>query len=149
MQWECDIGSDDTVIDLQFKKINRAGIESVLEVCDLFRGGNSSCIPRDESKAAHESWYKPSHKKIDWSKPVDEVCNLIRGANPAPGVPTTFKGEQLESFNSSIIEGKGKPGEIVEAGDAGIAAQAAAGGVLGKRRGAGAERRPPPLSGPC
>ena len=133
MQWERNIGFDDTVIDLHFKKINPAGIESILEVCDLFSGGGPPRIPREESKAAHENWCKPPHAKIDWSKPVDEVCNSIRGVNPPHGARTTFKCKQLEGFNLSIIEGEGKPGEVVEAGDAGTAVQAACGRALAKR----------------
>ena len=37
LQWECEIGPDDTVIDLYFKKIYPHAVESVLTVCDLFR----------------------------------------------------------------------------------------------------------------
>ena len=133
MQWERNIGFDDTVIDLHFKKINPAGIESVLEVFDLFSGGGPPRIPQDESRATHKNWCKLPYAKINWSKPVDEVCHFIRGANTPLGARTTFKGEQLEGFNLSIIEGEGKPGEVVEVGDAGTAVQAACGRALAKR----------------
>ena len=39
MQWDCEIGPDDTVIDLYFKKIYPVAVDSVLEVVDHFRGG--------------------------------------------------------------------------------------------------------------
>jgi len=39
LNWQCEIGPDDTVIDLYFKKIYPAAIDSVLEVCDLYRSG--------------------------------------------------------------------------------------------------------------
>ena len=50
MQWECEIGPDDTVIDLYFKKIYPVAVDSVLEVCDLFRPGNPPRTEQDESK---------------------------------------------------------------------------------------------------
>ena len=33
----------------------------------------------------------PAEAKIDWAKPIDQVYNLIRGCNPAPGAWTTLE----------------------------------------------------------
>ena len=54
LQWECEIGPDDTVIDLYFKKIYGPAVESVLQVCDLFRSGNPPRIVPDETNATYE-----------------------------------------------------------------------------------------------
>ena len=39
--------------------------------------------------------------KIDWSKPADEVYNLIRGTNPQPGSWTTHAGSEVQIFDSA------------------------------------------------
>ena len=54
LQWECEIGPDDTVIDLYFKKIYPSAVSSVLQVCDLFRSGNPPHIVPDEAQATYE-----------------------------------------------------------------------------------------------
>nr|WP_294906143.1 methionyl-tRNA formyltransferase [uncultured Lacibacter sp.] len=38
--------------------------------------------------------------KIDFSKPVDEVHNLIRGLSPFPGAFTTFNGKMMKIYKS-------------------------------------------------
>ncbi len=87
LQWECEIDPDDTVIDLYFKKIYPAAVESVLQVCDLFRAGNPPHIVPDEAQATYERRCTKRHSKIDWNKPVSQVNDLIRGTNPAPARP--------------------------------------------------------------
>ncbi len=85
LQWECPIEPDDTVINLYFKKIYPSAVDSVLEVCNLYRSGNPPRIEQDEAKATYERRCIKKHAHIDWYKPVDQIYNLIRGTNPAPG----------------------------------------------------------------
>jgi len=133
LQWECPIEPDDTVIDLYFKKIYPAGIESVLEVCDLFRAGNPPRSPQDESKATYESWCKKKDAEIDWSKPAADVYNLIRGTNPAPGAWTTLSGSEISFYDSRLLEGDGTPGDVVSVTEDGVTVQAQGGRILVKR----------------
>ena len=49
--------------------------------------------------------------EIDWAKPVAEIYNLIRAANPAPGAWGTIKGQKVDIFDSAKSAGTGKPGE--------------------------------------
>ncbi|WP_285674584.1 methionyl-tRNA formyltransferase [Paralimibaculum aggregatum] len=133
LTWECEIGPDDTVIDLYFKKIYPAGVDSVLEVCDLFRSGNPPRMPQDESKATYESWCRKKDAEINWQKPAAEVYNLIRGTNPAPGAWTTWNGEQVQIYDSRRAEGEGSPGEVVSVSEDGVTVQAAGGRILVKR----------------
>jgi len=54
LQWSCPIDPDDTVINLYFKKIYPSAVESVLEVCQLFRDGKPPRMQQDESQATYE-----------------------------------------------------------------------------------------------
>lgn len=142
LQWECPIDPDDTVINLYFKKIYPSAVDSVLEVCDLFRSGNPPHIEQDESQATYERRCTKKHAKIDWNKPVDQVYNLIRGTNPAPGAWTTFKGEELGIFDSAKTAGDGVSGKIVSVSDDGFEVQCIGGRVLVKRvRPAGGDKQ--------
>lgn len=129
--WECEIGPDDTVIDLYFKKIFPAGVESVLQICDLFRSGNPPRVAQDEAAATYEGWCRKRHAKIDWARPVAEVYNLIRGTNPAPGAWTIHEGAKLEIFDSRRIAGSGAgaPGEVLSIGGDGMVVAAQGGAI--------------------
>ena len=133
MQWECEIGPDDTVIDLYFKKIYPPAVDSVLEVCDLFRAGNPPRMVQDESQATYESRCKKKDAEIDWRKPVADVYNLIRGTNPAPGAWTTLGGAELGIFDSARTQGQGSPGEVVSVTEDGVTVAAEGGNILLKR----------------
>lgn len=133
LQWECDIDDNDTVIDLYFKKIYPSAVESVLEVCDLFRSENTPRIQQDESLATYERRCTHKHAHIDWFKPVEQVYNLIRGTNPAPGAYTSYNGEELGVFDSVRVPGDGVAGRVMEVSDNGISVQSVGGRVCVKR----------------
>ncbi|MEP0945084.1 MAG: methionyl-tRNA formyltransferase [Rhizobiaceae bacterium] len=143
LMWECPIDPDDTVINLYFKKIYPSAVDSVLEVCDLFRSGNPPHMEQDESLATYERRCTKKHAKLDWNKPVDQVYNLIRGTNPAPGAWTTLNGEEVGIFDSAKVPGDGISGKIVGIGTDGIEVQCIGGRVLVKRvRPAGGDKQP-------
>jgi methionyl-tRNA formyltransferase len=129
LQWQCDIGPDDTVIDLYFKKIFPAGVESVLQICDLFRSGHPPRLAQDEAAASYEGWCRKRHARIDWARPVGEVYNLIRGTNPAPGAWTTHRGAKLDILDSRRIAGTGAPGEVLSLGEDGMVVAAEGGAI--------------------
>ncbi len=133
LQWECEIGPDDTVIDLYFKKIYPHAVDSVLTVVDLYRSGNPPRIVADESKASYERRCTTKHSKIDWNKPVKQVYDLIRGTNPSPGAWTTFKGAKLDVFDSARAPGDGISSRVRAISEAGIEVQCVGGRVLVKR----------------
>lgn len=133
LMWECEIGPDDTVIDLYFKKIYPPAVDSVLEVCDLFRSGNPPRTEQDESKATYESRCKKKDAEINWGKSAGDVYNLIRGTNPAPGAWTTVGGAELGVFDSRKLEGTGTPGEVVSVSEDGVCVQADGGRILVQR----------------
>lgn len=142
LQWECPIDADDTVINLYFKKIYPSAVESVLEVCDLFRSGNPPHIPQDEALATYERRCTKKHARIDWNKPVGQVYDLVRGTNPAPGAWTTLNGEELGIFDSARVPGDGISGKVVDISDDGFVVQCIGGRVLVKRvRPAGGDKQ--------
>jgi methionyl-tRNA formyltransferase len=133
LQKEVDVGPDDTLGTVYFKKIFPLGIEATLEAIDLVRAGNPPRIAQDESQATYESWARKQDAEIDWSKPVGEVYNLIRGCNPQPGAWTTLNGAEVQVYDSRRVEGEGQPGEVVDVSDEGILVQGNGGRILIQR----------------
>lgn len=137
LQWECDLGPDDTVIDLYFKKIYPAAVESVLQVCDLFRAGNPPHIVPNEAKASYERRCTAKHARIDWNKPVAQVYNLIRGTNPAPGAWTTLNGAQVKVYDCARLPGDGISSRVMDVSETGVTVQCIGGRIQIKRVNAG------------
>ena len=124
---------DETLGDVYFKKLFPIGVDAMMEAVDLVRAGKAPKVPQDHSKKTYESWFKKDIAEIDWSKPVAEVYNLIRAANPAPGAWSTIKGPGVDLFDSGKVSGSGKPGEILAVGDQGVTVAAQGGAIQVKR----------------
>ncbi|GAB4368833.1 MAG: methionyl-tRNA formyltransferase [Kiloniellaceae bacterium] len=129
MQKFVDIGPDDTLGSLYFDHLFPMGVDAMVECVDLVRDGKATKTPQDHSKATYESWCRKADAEIDWSKPVDEVYNLIRGTNPQPGAWTTCNGNELKIFDSRKVDGSGEPGSVI-AVDADSFTVAAKGGAI-------------------
>jgi methionyl-tRNA formyltransferase len=133
LQKNIDIGPDDTLGSVYFDKIFPLGVEAVLEAVDLVKAGDPPHIKQDEADATYESWCKKADAEIDWSKPVDEVYNLIRGTNPQPGAWTVHNGNELKIFDCAKVEAAGEPGEVTDVNDDGFTVAANGGGIAVKR----------------
>jgi len=101
----------------------------VPEVVDMFRAGNPPRVPQDESRATYESWCRKKDAGIDWSQPVADVYNLIRGCNPQPGAWTTHDGHEVQVYDSRRVPGEGRPGEVVSVSEEGVTVQANGGRI--------------------
>ncbi len=133
LQWECDIAPDDTVINLYFKKIYPSAVESVLDVCDLFRSGQPPRIVPDEADATYERRCTRKHARIDWNKPVKQVYDMIRGTNPSPGAWTTLNGDEVQIYDCKRVPGDGVSSKVVSVSDEGVVVQLVGGRICVKR----------------
>ncbi|MEM7747764.1 MAG: methionyl-tRNA formyltransferase [Pseudomonadota bacterium] len=134
LQREMDIGPDETLGDVYFKKIFPAGVDSVLDVIEAFRAGDPPRSTQDESKATYESWCRKADVQLDWDRQVADVYNVIRAGNPQPGAWTTLNGNEVQIYDSAKIAGEeGTTGEVVSVNDDGVTVQASGGRILIKR----------------
>ena len=134
LQKEVEIGPDDTLGTVYFKKIFQLGIDAMLEAVDLIKADRAPRVVQDESQATYESWCRKEDAEIDWSKPSDEVYNLIRGTNPQPGAWTTHNGTTLQIYDSAKVDaGEGAPGEIIALDESGITVAAGGGAIQVQR----------------
>ena len=104
LQKACEIGPDETLGDVYFNKLFPLGVTAMLEAADLVITGKHTETVQDETQASYEGWCRSAEAKIDWAKPVDQVYDLIRGCNPAPGAWTTVAGKKLFVFDARKIQ---------------------------------------------
>ena len=154
LQKTCEIGPDETLGDVYFKKLFPMGVDAMIEGLDLVKAG--VIIKHDQrlEDGAYESWFGKAAAEIDWSKPVADVYNIIRAANPAPGAWTTIAGRELKIYDSVRVDGRGTAGDRVSGEVGGVTRGADGGrrvcGWRGVRTGCGPMARPssrPDLAG--
>jgi methionyl-tRNA formyltransferase len=119
--------------DVYFKKLFPLGVDAMMESIDLVRAGKAPRLAQDHSKKSYESWFKKEVAEIDWAKPVADVYNLIRAANPAPGAWGVLNGQKVDIFDANKVAGSGKPGEILQLDGNGMTIAAAGGAIVAKR----------------
>ncbi len=123
LQKACDIGPDDTLGDIYFKRLFPMGVDALQEAADLVARGKHAETAQDESQASYEGWCREAEARVLWTHHVDQVYNLIRGCNPAPGAWTTFDGKKLELYDAKKLpfrrfaDVKGKMGEVTDVTD--------------------------------
>jgi len=100
LQRETPVGPDDTLGSVYFDRLFPMGVAALLEAADLVVSGRASSRVQDESAASYEGWCREPEARINWHNHVDQVYNLIRGCNPAPGAWTLFKGQKLRLFEA-------------------------------------------------
>ncbi len=134
LQKEIGIGPDDTLGSVYFDHLFPLGVEAMIEAVDMVRDGTAPKIAQDESQASYESWCRAEDVEIDWRKPVAEIYNLIRGANPQPGAWTRCGGAALQIFDAARIDGTdAEPGVIAAIDDDGITVGANGGRIIVRR----------------
>jgi methionyl-tRNA formyltransferase len=82
---------------------------------------------------SYESWFKKDVAELDWSKPVADVYNTIRAANPAPGAWSMIKGVKLDIYDAVRVGLTGMPGTIVALTPEGFTVAAHGGAIHVKR----------------
>lgn len=152
LQKSCEIGPDESVGELYFNKLFPLGIAALLEAADLVVAGRHQELVQDESQATYEGWFQVEEARIDWTRHVDQVYDLIRAGNPAPGAWTMLAGVRVALFDSRKHPARrygemhhGKPGDIAKVTESSIFINANGGQIEvlrlrpdgGKKMGAG------------
>lgn len=133
LQRSAAIRPDDTAGSLYFDTLFPIGVQTVLDSVELIAAGNAPREPQDESKATHDGLCRDDSAAIDWSRPVDEVYNLIRGCDPQPGAFTQFRNEKLRLYDCRKVELPGAtPGVVADVADA-LVIGAKGGAIRAKR----------------
>ena len=134
LQKSCSIGADETLGDVYFNKLFPMGVDAMIEGLDMVKAG--VIIKHDQrlEDGSYEGWFDKKAAKLDWSKPVSDVYNTIRAANPAPGASSVVNGSEVRFYDASRCEGDDKNwGSIVSISDEGVVVQGNGGRILLKR----------------
>lgn len=160
LQKSCPIGPDETLGELYFNKLFPMGVSGLLEAADLVAAGRHEERVQDESLATYEGWFHEHEAQVHWHQHVDQVYNLIRACNPAPGAWTVLGGVKVWLYDlrkhpvRTYGDVRGKPGEIAAVTETSLFINAQGGRIEvlrlkaegGKKMGAGEYARAAGLS---
>lgn len=134
LQKPAKIGADDTAGSLYYDTLFPLGVEAVLEAVQRIAAGTAPRIPQDESKGTYDPLCRDEHARIDWSRPAQEIYNLVRGCDPQPGAHTIFNGQPLRLYDARLLSsGLSQPGIVEAVGQDGIVISARGGAIRAKR----------------
>ena len=87
--------------------------EALLESLRLLAAGNAPRVPQDKSLANYAPKLNREAGRLNWNESAEAIERKIRAYNPWPGAFTELAGGNLKIFAASIIDLRGKPGEIL------------------------------------
>ncbi len=118
-----EIGEYETSGEL-FDRLMELGAQLLCHTVRLIEEGHAPRVPQDHAEASYCTMLRKEAARIDFSRPAQEVINLIRGMNPWPVAFTSLEGRTLKVWRA--LRG-------------GVCAGRAPGTVLGLVKGAGIE----------
>lgn len=118
LQQRVAIQEDDTLGSVYFNHLFPLGVLAMLDAADLVVKGQHREVVQDENQASYEGWCRSEEARINWHNHVNDIYNLIRGCNPAPGAWTTLSGKKIQLFDvkkhvfRTFGQVQGKIGEV-------------------------------------
>ncbi len=133
LQKTVEIGPDESLGDVYFKKLFPMGVDAMIESLELVKAGVLLKHKQHLASGSYESWFKKDIAQLNWLKPAAELYNTIRAANPAPGAWGQIKGVKLDIYDSAKGSSSGTPGQILSIDANGMMIAAGNGSILAKR----------------
>jgi methionyl-tRNA formyltransferase len=102
LRWETCIGPDETAPELS-KRMAEAGADLLVRTLAGLGAGSIRPEPQDNARATWAPVLKKEDGRIDWTRPAQQVHDLIRGFQPWPGAYTSFRGQSLHLWRSRLV----------------------------------------------
>ena len=106
------IGENETAGEL-LDKLAILGADLLSRTLTRFAQGDVAGVPQDEAKVSFAPMLDKSMCPIDWTKTAQQVHNQVRGLHPWPVATMELQGKKFKVHATAIVDGKGKPGEIL------------------------------------
>ena len=89
------------------------GADLLSRVLTRFESGDVSGVPQNEAEVSFAPMLDKSMCPIDWNKSAQQVHDHVRGLHPWPVATMELKGQKFKVHATKVVEGSGKPGEIL------------------------------------
>ena len=107
------IGPNETAGQL-LDRLAVLGADLLSDVLKKYAQGALVGVPQDETAVTMAPMLDKSMCPIDWNKSAQQVHNQVRGLHPWPVATMELQGQKFKVHETCVVDGKGKPGEILE-----------------------------------
>ncbi|MDI6835343.1 MAG: methionyl-tRNA formyltransferase [Rhizobiaceae bacterium] len=112
-----EIAHDMTAGELH-DRLSRIGAEAMAEAMAKLEAGDLPLAPQASEGVLYAAKIDKGETRIGFSRDAHEVHNHIRGLSPFPGawfeVEINGKPERVKVLGSTLAEGQGRPGEVLD-----------------------------------
>jgi methionyl-tRNA formyltransferase len=113
------IGPDETAGELE-DRLAELGAPLVAEAIAALAAGTARIEPQEKAKATRAPKLRKEDGRIDWTRPAQAVHNLVRAMQPWPAaythwLPAPKPPVRLIVHKTTLVNGTGNPGEVLEA----------------------------------
>ena len=106
------IGENETAGEL-LDRLAVLGAELLSKTLRRFEGGKVPAVPQNEAEVSYAPMLDKSMCPIDWTKTAQQVHNHVRGLHPWPVATMELQGKTFKVHATHVVEGSGRPGEIL------------------------------------
>ena len=106
------IGENETAGEL-LDHLAVLGAELLSKTLTRFESGKVPATPQDAAGVSYAPMLDKSMCPIDWTKTAQQVHNHVRGLHPWPVATMELQGKTFKVHETRVVEGSGKPGEIL------------------------------------
>jgi methionyl-tRNA formyltransferase len=110
LQRKIDIAPDETGDSLH-DRLAEIAPEALLAALKTFP--NAPRAPQDKHFATYAPKLNRESGRINWNEPAEAIERKIRAYSPWPGAFSDFNNRKLKIFAASIVDLRGKPGEVL------------------------------------
>ncbi|EAQ25214.1 methionyl-tRNA formyltransferase [Roseovarius sp. 217] len=107
------IGPQETTGELH-DRLSGLGARLIIEA--LGRLDDLRPVPQSEAGVTYAAKIDKSEARVEWTRPAAEIDRLIRGLSPFPGAWCEVGGERIKLLCSTVAEGQGAPGVVLDDG---------------------------------
>lgn len=101
-------------------RLAQLGPQAVVQAIEGLAAGTLQGEVQDDALATYAHKLNKDEARIDWSRPADELERLVRAFNPWPICHSTLDGQPLKVLAAEPAEGRGQPGQILDASKDGL-----------------------------
>lgn len=101
-------------------RLAQLGPQAVVQAIAGLAAGTLQGEVQDDALATYAHKLNKDEARIDWSRPADELERLVRAFNPWPTCHSTLDGQPLKVLAAEPAEGRGQPGQILDASKDGL-----------------------------
>ena len=106
------IGENETAGEL-LDELAVSGADLLSRTLSRLEAGPVAAVPQDPEKVSFAPMLDKTMCPIDWNKTAQQVHNQVRGLHPWPVATMELEGKKFKVHATRIVEGCGKPGEIL------------------------------------